>query len=778
MRIDIRSALCLVAVLLWPVITAAQVAEEPTQAEEWTEVASRAESLVERKSASVFALNRLREELFVWRADFEVAGSANTDRIRTVQRQISTLGQKPGDGTEESQKVALRRAELATQLQELNAPVILAQEAHARADGLIAEIDAQIRISDAAALGVRQPTPLNPVYWPDAIAALSAGTATTITDAFSRGRVGLASGKLQRRAPETLLALIIGGAFLIRWRRWGRALFVFRPADQIAANRALSLLNSLWQIVLPGLGLGAIYLGMLRSDVLSPSGQSVLQSLFAGGFLIVLGYWIAGRIFPRAADDEGPLGYEYATRQSGWRYTALLGIGLALLVVLEAVLSVTEATAISHSVVLLPINFLVGYALFRIGSLLRNQSKDTDGVSISGGRVRQFIGFLAMLVGASSPVLAAAGFTAAANAFFQPAVLTLATLAVLVLLQRFVNDIFAARDAGDDANKGNLTPILIGILLFLCSLPPLALAWGARVTDLIEVWERIRTGFTVGETTISPSDFITFAVVFSVGYLLTRFLQSGLRSSVLPRTKLDIGGQNAIVSGLGYVGILLAAIIAITSAGIDLSNLAIVAGALSVGIGFGLQNIVSNFVSGIILLIERPISEGDWIEVNGQMGYVRDISVRSTRIETFDRTDVIVPNADLISGQVTNWTRGNSIGRVIVPVGVAYGSDVEKVRDILLEIAKNHPIVLHNPSPSVMFMGFGASSLDFEIRAILRDINYVIVAKSEMNFAISRKFAEEGIEIPFPQQDIWLRNAEALSGSGRPATNDDEKDQI
>ncbi len=287
--------------------------------------------------------------------------------------------------------------------------------------------------------------------------------------------------------------------------------------------------------------------------------------------------------------------------------------------------------------------------------------------------------------------------------------------------------------------------------------------WGYSATPWLWVQALLRDGFDIGAARIVPAQIAVGLAVFALFLAGLRWFRQEVLPNWVGRTRLDRGGREAVVTLTGYVGIIAAALIGLALAGVRLQNLAIIAGALSVGIGFGLQNIVNNFVSGIILLFERPIRTGDWIVTGDVQGYVRRISIRSTLIETFDRADVIVPNSALISGNVTNWMLRDPWGRVTVPVGVAYGSDVDKATEVLLEAAREHPLVMLDgrrvSPPLVLFRGFGDSSLNFELRCFIREVAKRLVTVSDLNYAIEKKLRQAGIEIPFPQRDVHVRSS-------------------
>ncbi len=284
--------------------------------------------------------------------------------------------------------------------------------------------------------------------------------------------------------------------------------------------------------------------------------------------------------------------------------------------------------------------------------------------------------------------------------------------------------------------------------------------WGLPDTTLILLRESVLDGFEIGGVRVVPIKIVFSLLGFAVMLSIIGWIKRRMDKSWLKRSRMDRGAKEAMISLTSYLAVAIATLIALSVAGIELSNIALIAGALSVGIGFGLQNIVNNFISGVILLFERPIKTGDWIVVGGTEGYVRKISIRSTQIQTFDRSDVIVPNSELISSQVTNMMLRDSIGRIVVPVGVAYGSDVEKVKSILLDIAFQHPDVISQspilPKPWVLFREFADSSLNFELRAFIKIVDNRLSIISEVNFAIDKAFREAGIQIPFPQRDVHV----------------------
>ena len=275
--------------------------------------------------------------------------------------------------------------------------------------------------------------------------------------------------------------------------------------------------------------------------------------------------------------------------------------------------------------------------------------------------------------------------------------------------------------------------------------------WGVSTDILIQTTIKVMTGFNVGGIEISPLAIIIGLIVFFFSIAAVRSMKSRLLNNVLGKMDIEDGLKHSLASGFGFLGFTIAALLSFAIMGGNLRNFALVAGALSVGIGLGLQNVVNNFVSGIILLFERPIKVGDWVIINGEEGKVKQINIRSTEVETFKRSSVIIPNASLLSGTVTNLTHSNNWARYSVNVGVAYGSDTDQVKTILMETAQNHKKVLKKPAPYVLFQDFGASSLEFELRFYVNDIWEGWTVPSDLRFEINRRFREEGIEIPFSQ---------------------------
>lgn len=281
----------------------------------------------------------------------------------------------------------------------------------------------------------------------------------------------------------------------------------------------------------------------------------------------------------------------------------------------------------------------------------------------------------------------------------------------------------------------------------------------------------------LGSMDLSALDLIAFGLSLYLATLLSRFIRFLLEEEVYQRVQMPRGLPNTVSMLVNYGILAIGFFVAISVAGIDLSRFAIVAGALGVGIGFGLQNVVNNFVSGLILMFERPIQVGDTIEVGVLIGHVLRIGFRSSTVRTYDGAEVIVPNGNLISAEVVNWTLSDRTRRLDVPVGVAYGSDPQKVLDVLTKTAHAHKDVLSYPAPSIIFKGFGESSLDFSVRVWIKDFEELYRVSSEMAVMIYAALNEAGFEIPFPQRDLHLRSVSpGVSLSGLPPVGAQDKE--
>lgn len=782
-------ALGLLASALPAAAQAPGLPEEPFAT--WERTATLAEELLDERSASKSLLENVRARLAKQRDQAFRMMQEPGIGVRALEAQLNSLGPPPVEGTTESEELAGRRAELSEALARAKAPIVATEEAYERANLLIDETDALIREQITQELLVRNPSPLVPGHWLQALEELGDYGTRLAREFHERLAEPGVREHLARALPAALLLPVLALALLF----WLQPLVTRRLERRIPLTDsrpmrwALSSLNSLARLLIPSAAAAAL-IGVVRiTEVTPPSARPVADLLPVMAIYVVLGHVLGHLIFRPNLAMNRPLPLDDVQASHGLRLSQGLGVFAALelaLATLEQAVTFTPATI---GVLSTPLILMGSLLFWRLGRLSPAPSEPPEPDAREPAAIaprdeeedvpadrKGLLGLLGRLLRISAVLgglFVLAGYDNLARLALVPMAISMGLIGIAMVIYflviRTLEDTLEP-DTLSESNGFGLIPIGTVFLLSLALTPLLALIWGARPSDIAEIWRLLTEGVQLGETRFSLEMLITLVLVFFLGLLATRWLQRLLRVTVLPRTRMDAGARTALVTGVGYLGLTLAALMAVSAAGLNLASLAVVAGALSVGIGFGLQAIVSNFVSGIILLIERPIKEGDWIEVAGHSGYVRKIAVRSTRIETFDRHDVIVPNSALIAETVKNMTLTSQVGRLVLPVGVAYGSDLERTRSLLLEAARAQPSVLARPAPAVLFMGLGESSLDFELRCYLRDIGDLLHVRSELLFAIYGALEKAGIAIPFPQRDVHLQGLEPLLAAlaGRP----------
>jgi len=755
----------------------------PERLQTWDSQAKSIERQLEFEEQTLADLSEMRRKLESQLAEVPAARREVQPLLQPLKDQLAALGEPPEDPSTEAPQITLERKRLTEEIARLEARLKQIDQAAARAEGLVQRLNDLRRALFTDRLQTRGPS------------LFDAGMIQTALEALARkGNVILLETRTRFADLDITVPRLIGAALLVamvvglvilmvRLRNMiirsmlGRIREDTPRSQRVAAGAGIALAR----LFLPFISLSTVFGAVWLSGLLGGQGQMLLIGLAKGTAVVIGAYALGGAFFaPHApllrlsilSDTDAICAHRWLIMVAG-----IVGLDRALVQEGQTMGVAVEGLALLNTVLLI----LGGIALWtflrhirppRAEPVVRSgedaAEEEVEEAASTSSFARSAIAFLRLvgrIAAMLAPLLSLAGYYVAARYAFFPVVFSGAVIGLCVLLYHLVRtlvDQLVLSEGENGTDRLRLIPIGVGFLLFCAALPVLALIWGADVTDLEVLWRYVVAGFKMGDVTIAPLDFIVFAAILVVGVIVTRRLKAVLRRSVLPYTGLDQGGRDAVAAGAGYVGIVIVALVAISSAGIDLSSLAIVAGALSVGIGFGLQNIVNNFVSGIILLIERPIKAGDWIELPSGMGYVKTINVRSTEVETFDRSSLFVPNSALIAENVINWTHSNLNGRIIAPISVAHGSDLRKVERILLEIARAHPLMLRRPAPFVLLRRFTPDAIDFEIRGILRDVNWILNVHSDINFEIARRFAEEGIRIPFRQSDVHLSGAESL----------------
>lgn len=712
-------------------------------------------------------LQRLRGQNDPLGAALQGAVANMTPRLAASVKRLAELMPK---SKEQAPATDAAAAELASEKQKHDAVDGNLRAARAmllQVDDNAARIGARRRELFARQTFARSSSVFNPQLWASVWreAPLDLGVMTTLI----AGWLAAAGARLTATQILGLTGVIALIALVSAPVLWVTRGLLFREAaaegDLSRLRRALA---AIWTIfvyaVLPLLALWAIALALDAFDVSEPRVQGVLDAVFDGARLAIVVNAIGRALLaPHAKawrlfdiDDRSAA----LIFNGGMTIAAIWAAERLVEPVADAVGSLNIAVA-GRALGCALIAIAAAYTLHRLAL----PSVGVKKARLDKGAPARTLGWMAACVVFAA---VAAGYIAFATFIINQALFLSILASVLYLVD------VIARDGTDallepDSAIGSRLLLMVGlqrnvlaqIVVIVQGLARVAIMvigaaavlepWGVQSQDWMSSLRAAYFGFAVGGVTLSLSSMLAAAAAFAGAVFATRLVQGWLSARLLPHTRLDAGVSNSVSTIFGYVGMILAVLLAGGQVGLDVQKLAIVAGALSVGIGFGLQSIALNFVSGLILLWERGVRVGDWVVVGPDQGYVRRINARSTEIETFDRATLIVPNSNLVTGVVKNWVYGDRVGRIVVSLNVAYESDVEEVREILIAAAKAQDLVLTIPVPSVQFAEFGEWALKFNLVCFVDDVEMGERIRSDLNFDILRRIREANIRIPYPQ---------------------------
>lgn len=746
------------------------------------------EKLVDRIKTSDAALAQQRVQIDAVYADAERSLEAIRPRLEAAKAQLDKLGAGPKPGQPaESAEVRAERARLSALVGALEGATKSAELVRVRARQLAAYVGELRQSLFTQSLFQRAGSPLLPKLWTD-VAADWGQTQRQLESVF-----GTWNAILYLRWWQ--LFTVLGGAlavYALLWAFTRRLISRVSPTQMepipgyTARARAATMAAPLY--VLPGVASATVlYLGLKHFDLTYSRVDGLVLDVYQAVLTFAVVSGLASAILTPRKPSWRLLEVSDRTAGALWRSIRMIAGIYGIDIAMKETIRLLDQPLVFHVVLAFITTIAFAIVLLRIVWTTFEPAPHpiadapSEPIPAKASRWRPRWLKLPLLLMALAIIAAAlSGYIALARFAAGQVVITGSAIVLVVLLHFAIRttertavspDTMLGAWLKDDLGLGETHRSFVGhtisailnIALAVLALPVLLLAWGFSVADVTALVRSALFGFEIGHFRISLFRVLVALALFGALLFLTRLLQRWLRSAFLRPDRMDAGIANSIYQGIGYVGFGVAALVAISFGGIDITNLAIVAGALSVGIGFGLQSIVSNFVSGLILLIERPIKVGDWIVLkDGSQGYVRSISVRSTEIETFDRSSLIVPNSELISTVVTNWTHRNSLGRVVVKVQSSYKSDPEKVLALLRQCANATPAVMQQPAPLITLDNFGGDGLEYTVRVVVPDINRGLSVSTELRTRIYQAFIANGVEFPTAERDIYLRDLDGI----------------